>query len=165
LDRKALTLLQDVLNVRQGTAGRDLALAPLGGPLLSGCGTIPATAAAVPAAPGLTVRCGFSGWWIGYFSGLGDLLLGNGVFLLRLLILIRLEQVRRVQEGAFLLTDIDESCLDPGKDGLYPTQVDVTNRAAMVGAVHQQLYQSIIFQDGHTGFPLTPVDQDLTLQL
>ena len=64
----------------------------------------------------------------------------------------------------FLLTDVDEGGLDPRKNRLYPAKVDVTDRAAMVWAVHQQLYQSIVFQDRHPGFPLAPVDQDLALQ-
>jgi hypothetical protein len=70
-----------------------------------------------------------------------------------------------VQKRAFFLTDVDESGLNARKNRLYPAEVDVADRAAMVGAVHQQLNQSIVFQDGHPGFPLAPVDQDLALQV
>jgi hypothetical protein len=35
----------------------------------------------------------------------------------------------------------------------------------VVGPVHEQLYQTVVFQDGHAGFPLAPVDQDLALQV
>jgi hypothetical protein len=34
----------------------------------------------------------------------------------------------------------------------------------VVGAIDQQLYQSVIFEDSHAGFPLTPIDQDLAFQ-
>jgi hypothetical protein len=34
----------------------------------------------------------------------------------------------------------------------------------MVGTIYQQLYQPIVFQDGHAGFALAPIDQDFTLQ-
>ena len=37
--------------------------------------------------------------------------------------------------------------------------------SAVVRPVYQQLHQSIVFQDRHTGFPLAPIDQDLTLQV
>ena len=36
---------------------------------------------------------------------------------------------------------------------------------AVVGAVDEQLDQTVVLQDGHAGFPLAPVDQDLALQV
>ena len=95
--------------------------------------------------------------------GLG-LLLGLGV-LDGLLVLVRLEEVGGVEEGALLLTDVDEGRLDAGQHRLDPSEVDVADRAAMVGTVDQQLDQPVVFQDRHAGFPLAPVDQDLALQV
>ena len=95
-------------------------------------------------------------------SSLGRLVLR---LLDRLLVLVRLEQVGGVEERALLLADVDEGRLDARQHRLDPTQVDVADRAAMVGPVHQQLDQTVVFQDGHAGFPLAPVDQDLALQV
>jgi hypothetical protein len=69
-----------------------------------------------------------------------------------------------VKECAFFLTDIDEGCLNAGENCFDTSEVDVTDRAAVIGPVHQQFYQPIVFQDGHAGFPLAPIDQDFTLQ-
>jgi hypothetical protein len=70
-----------------------------------------------------------------------------------------------VKKGAFFLTDIHERGLNAGKDRLDPTKVDVTDCATMIGTVDQQLYQPVVFQDSHSGFPLASIDQDLTLQI
>jgi hypothetical protein len=35
----------------------------------------------------------------------------------------------------------------------------------MVGPVHEELDEAVVFQDCQAGFPLAPVDQDLTLQI
>jgi hypothetical protein len=87
------------------------------------------------------------------------------VLLLRLLVLVRLEQIRCVKERAFFLTNVDEGGLNTGKHRLDSAQVDVTYRTPVVGTIHEQLYESVIFQDGHAGFALASVDQDLTLQV
>ena len=70
-----------------------------------------------------------------------------------------------MEEGALLLADVDERRLDSGQHRLDPTQVDVADGAAMVRPVHQELDQTIVFEDGHAGFPLAPVDQDLAFQM
>jgi hypothetical protein len=70
-----------------------------------------------------------------------------------------------VKEGALFLTDIYESGLNPGKHRFDSSQVDVTDRAAVIGTIHQQFDQPIIFQDGHAGFALASIDQDFTLQV
>ena len=69
-----------------------------------------------------------------------------------------------MEEGALLLPDVDEGRLDAGEDRLDPAEVDVADGAAVIGPVDQELDQPVVFQDGHAGFPLAPVDQDLTLQ-
>jgi hypothetical protein len=69
-----------------------------------------------------------------------------------------------VKKRALFLTDIDEGGLDTRKDGLDPAKVNVAHGAAVVGTIHQQLYQTVVFQDGHAGFPLASIDQDLALQ-
>jgi len=124
--------------------------------------------APVPAAPAtLPLRRSSLGRRIGGCLGrvVAGLFLGSGFLLLRLLVLVRLQQVGGVQKRALLLPDIDEGGLDAGKHRLHPAQVDVPHRAAVVGAVYQELHQSIVFQDRHPGFPLASVDQDLTLQV
>ena len=70
-----------------------------------------------------------------------------------------------MEERALLLTDVDERCLDARQHGLDPTQIDVADRAPVVRPVDEQLDQTVVFQDGHAGFPLAPVDQDLALQV
>jgi hypothetical protein len=70
-----------------------------------------------------------------------------------------------VEECALLLTDVDEGGLDSREHSLDPPQVDVAHRAPVVGTVHQQFDQPIVFQDSNAGFPLASVDQDFTLQM
>ena len=82
----------------------------------------------------------------------------------RLLVLVRLEQVRGVEEGALLQADVHEGGLNAGQHRFDPAEVDVADRAPVVGAIHQQLDQPVVLQDRHAGFPLAPVDQDLALQ-
>ena len=98
-------------------------------------------------------------------GGLGLRRLAPRLLVDRILVLVRLEQVGGVEERALLLTDVDEGGLDTGQHRLDPAEVDVTDRAPVVGAVDQQLDQTVVFQDGHAGFPLAPVDQDLALQV
>jgi hypothetical protein len=69
-----------------------------------------------------------------------------------------------VEKRALLLADVHERGLDAGQYRLDPAQVDITDGAAVVGPIDQELDQPIVFQDGHAGFPLAPVDQDLALQ-
>ena len=82
----------------------------------------------------------------------------------RVFVFIRFEEVRGVKEGALFLTDVDKSRLDAREHRLDPTEIDVADRAPMIRTIHEQLHQTVVFQDGHAGFPLAPVDQDLTLQ-
>ncbi len=82
----------------------------------------------------------------------------------RLLVLVRLQQVGGVEEGALLLPDVHERGLNAGQHRFDPAEVDVADRAPVVGAIHQQLDQPVVLQDRHPGFPLAPVDQDLALQ-
>ncbi len=80
-----------------------------------------------------------------------------------LVVLVGLEQVGGVQEGALLEPDVDERGLYSGEDGVDATEVDVADGTAMIGTVDQQLDQTIILEDGHARFALAPVDQDLAL--
>ena len=170
LDREGLALLEDVLDVGQRAAGRDLALpglrrrsVALPPPL-----PLPRRRRSAPArhsvrrspAASSTVRPADRG-------GLGSasaLVLLAVLLFVRLLVLVRLQQVGGVEEGALLLPDVHEGGLDAREHRLDPAEIDVADRAAMVGAVDQQLDQPVVFQDGHAGLPLAPVDQDLALQ-
>jgi hypothetical protein len=170
LHREGLSLLEDVLDVGQRAARRDLAL-----PRFS---AVPLTAVSVaspappPVAPATPVGTPFSGSLL-HHDALGGRVRGVGVqlclalplaFFLRLFVLVRLQQIGCVEERALLLPDVDEGGLDSREHRLDPTEIDVTDGAAVVGAVYQELDQSVVFQDGHAGFPLAPVDQDFTLQ-
>ena len=73
----------------------------------------------------------------GGVRGIG--LVGLVGLLLGLVVLVRLQQVRGVEEGALLLADVDEGRLDTGQHRLDPTQVDIADGAAMVRPVHQEL--------------------------
>ena len=68
-----------------------------------------------------------------------------------------------MEKGALLLADVHERGLYAGEDGVDPSEVDVADGAAVIGAVDQQLDQPIVFQDGHARLALAPVDQDLAL--
>jgi hypothetical protein len=95
----------------------------------------------------------------------GGVFLGRVLLLLWLLVLIRLKQVGGVKEGALFLSDVHKRGLNARKHCLDPPQVDVADCAPVIGTIHQQLYESVIFQDGHASFALASVDQDLTLQV
>ena len=69
-----------------------------------------------------------------------------------------------MEEGALFLADVHERGLDARQDRLDPAEVDVADRAAVIGAVDQQLDQPVVFEDGHAGLALAPIDQDLALQ-
>jgi hypothetical protein len=94
------------------------------------------------APPGLPLGSRTLGRSLGRGLGLfgGVLFFFGGFLFLGLLVFIRLEEVGGVQEGTFLLTDVDEGGLNARKHRLHPAEIDVAYRAAMVGAVHQQLY-------------------------
>jgi hypothetical protein len=140
LHRERLALLENVLNVRKGPAGRDLALASLWRWTFGGsCSPIPTPSPTIPTAPPA-----FS-----LLTGISDLLFNdclgtsfldqNRLFrllVLRLLVLIRLEEVGGMKESALFLSDIDESGLNAGKDSLHSAEVDVTYGAAVIGTVN-----------------------------
>jgi hypothetical protein len=69
-----------------------------------------------------------------------------------------------VEEGALLLTDVHEGGLDAWQDGFDPAKIDVPDGTPMVGPVDEKLDQAVVFEDGHAGLPLAPVDQDFALQ-
>ncbi len=103
----------------------------------------------------------FGGRHLGLHGGLARLV---DFLLIRLFILLRLQEVGRVEEGALFLTDVDEGRLDAGENRFDSSEVNVTDRPAVVGTVHQQFDQPIVFQDCHARFPLASIDQDFTLQ-
>ena len=156
-----------------GAAGRDLPLAGFAvgdGPLAGGGRAVPAAAPAAIAAPpaALALGAGASSAGTGASAGVATgsaSAASSSSSLLGLLVLVRLEQIRGVEEGALFLTDVHEGRLDAGQHRFDPTQVDVADGAPMVRAVHEQLHQTVVLQDGHAGFPLAPVDQDLALQV
>jgi hypothetical protein len=168
LNREGLTLLQNILDVGQRSTGRDFALSSLArlGPL--GLRSVVPPPAPVPAPPGALLfhRKLLHGTLDDHFRARrfgGDRLLGGLVF--RLLVLVGLQQIRGVEKGALFLADVDERRLNTGKHRFDPAQIDVAHAPAVVGAIHQQLHQAVVFQDRHAGLPLAPVDQDFTLQV
>src|SRR3954463_248520 len=170
LNGKALPLLEDVLDVGEGPAGRDLALTPFAGLGALRLRAVVAPPAPVATAPG-ALRLGgrivfdrtldhrFGSGRVGDRSGLLRRLF------LWFLVFVRLEEIGRVEECALFLTDVDECRLNAREHRLDSAQVDITNGTAVVGTIHQQLNQAIVFQDSHAGLALAPVDQDFTLQM
>ena len=69
-----------------------------------------------------------------------------------------------MEKGAFFSADVDERGLDPRQNRFDFAEVYVTHRAEGVGTVHQQLNKAVVLQDGHTGFPRAPADENLSLQ-
>jgi len=63
---------------------------------------------------------------------------GVSVFVGILLVLVGLEEIGGVQEGAFLQAYINERRLDAGQDCFNPSLVDVANGPPVVGPVYQQ---------------------------
>ena len=168
LDREVLTLLEDVLDVR-ATRG--------GGRSRAGGSRLPspdrpgrrchgrARRRSRPRQSGFAFRApllqGDDGWVGSLASFSVRLVFGlvGGV-----LVLIGLEQVGGVEEGALFLTDVHEGGLNARQHRLDPAEVDVADGPPVVGAIHQQLHQPVVLEDGHAGLPLAPVDQDLALQ-
>ncbi len=63
---------------------------------------------------------------------------GVSVFVGILLVLVGLEEIGGVQEGAFLQAYVNERRLDAGQDCFNPSLVNVSNGPPVVGTVHQQ---------------------------
>ncbi len=61
-----------------------------------------------------------------------------------LVLVLRLDQVGGVQEGALLGSDVDERSLDPRQDSLDFAEVDVAHRAAGVGTIHQEFNKAVV---------------------
>src|SRR5690606_38247906 len=72
-----------------------------------------------------------------------------------------LEQVGGMEEGALLEADVHEGGLNAGEDGFDLPQVDIPHGPPVVGAVDEEFYQAVVFQDGHAGVALAAVDEDL----
>ena len=78
-------------------------------------------------------------------------------------VLVGLQQIGGMEKRALLLPDVHERGLYSGEDGVDPSEVDVADGAAVIGAVDEELDQPIIFQDRQARFALAPVDEDLAL--
>ena len=97
--------------------------------------------------------------------GLGGFLrLVRRAVLLVQLVLLRLHQVGRVEEGALVGPYVDEGRLDPRQDGFDLAEVDVAHRAAGIGTIHQQLNKGVVLQNRHAGLPRAAIDQNFPFQ-
>src|SRR5205814_8127296 len=81
-----------------------------------------------------------------------------------LVVLVGLDQIGGVEEGALFGADIDERGLDARQDGFHLAEVDVAHRAVGIGTIHQEFNKAVVLQDGHAGLPRVPADQDFALQ-
>src|SRR5690606_10725034 len=121
LDEDGLALLQHVADVGDGAPA---AAAPA-----------PAVAVAVAGPGGLGV--------LGLVGAVLALLL-----LARLLVLLRLDEVGGVEEGALLQADVHEGRLEPGQHRVHAAEIDVPYRPALVRTVVEELDEGVVFQDG-----------------
>ena len=81
----------------------------------------------------------------------------------RVVLVVGLEEIGGVEERALLESDVDECGLDAGKDRFYTTEIDVTDHPAMVGTIDEQLNEPIVLQDCDPRLARGAVDQDLAL--
>jgi hypothetical protein len=144
-----LTLLQNVLDVGKGSARVDFPLPRLGGAAVGIAGPATTAFATGPRTLAATVTT---------IAAVAAIALGHSRFLrllgrepriggvegvpvvvgIRLLVLVGLEKVGCVQEGAFLQAYVDEGRLDAGQDCFNPSFVNVAYGTPVVGPVHQQ---------------------------
>jgi hypothetical protein len=110
-----------------------------------------------PATAPAAVPVGLGGLRLGFLKCLIALLPS------RLLVLLGLEEVGRVEKGALFQPYVNECGLDARKDCLDPAEIDVADDAAVIRPVDEQLDQTVVLEDGHAGFPLAPVDKNLAL--
>src|SRR3954470_10014539 len=136
LNGKALPLLEDVLDVGEGPAGRDLALTPFAGLGALRLRAVVAPPAPVATAPG-ALRFGgrmFYDCTLDHRFGSGRVGDRNGLLrrlFLWFFVFVRLEEIGRVEECALFLTDVDERRLNAREHRLDPAQVDITHCTAV----------------------------------
>jgi hypothetical protein len=70
------------------------------------------------------------------------------------------DEIGRMEEGAFLRPDIDEGGLDSREDGINPSDEDVTNQSLDVWPVDEQLNQLIVFENSDSCFSIRCADED-----
>jgi len=75
------------------------------------------------------------------------------------------DHVRHVQKGAFFLADVHEGGLHPRKNGADGPLVDVPDHPLLFRALHQDLDELPVLQDGDPGLVGRYVDHDLCLQV
>jgi hypothetical protein len=120
-------------------------------------GRVPSPPAS-PATPGGTGNVGLT------HTGGGAVALRDLFRLLvRVVLIVGLEEIRGVEERALLESDIDERGLDAGKDRFYASKIDVPDHATMVRAIDQQLNEPVVLQNGHPRLARGAIDQDLAL--
>ncbi len=67
-----------------------------------------------------------------------------------------------VQEGTLLRPDVDEGCLNAGKNCFYFPEIDVADHAAGVWTVDQELYEPVVLQNRDARFARSRVYEDFT---
>jgi hypothetical protein len=68
-----------------------------------------------------------------------------------------------VEEASLLEPDVDEGGLDPRKDRLHTSLVDVAHQALRVRVVRHQLHQDVVLDDRHPRLLRGGGHQDLAL--
>src|SRR5689334_12478969 len=81
-----------------------------------------------------------------------------------LLVLLGLDQVGGVEEGALVSPDVDECGLDSRKHGLDRAQVDIAHHAAGVRTIDQELNKAVVLQDRDAGLARGPADENFPFQ-
>ena len=110
-----------------------------------------ATAAAV-AAVAIAVSI-FLGWFV-------DLVIFV-VFIFRLVGGLS-DEIRGVEKGALLRTDVDEGCLDSGEHRVDPAKVNVTDHASVVWTIDEKLDELPVLQNRDPRFTRSRVYEDFS---
>ena len=67
-----------------------------------------------------------------------------------------------MEERAFFGSDVDERGLNAGKYCFYPSEVDVADHAARLGAIDQKFNELVVLDDGDPRLSRVRVDQNLS---
>ena len=135
LDQDGLPLLEELLDVGDGGAVADFALAGRA----DGCRRLGGV-------------------------GIGHFVVGV-VAIVGVVVLFGLEEVGGVEERRFFQADVYKGGLDAGENRVDAAKVDVAEGAALIRAIVEQLDEPIVLEDGHAGLPPATIDENFALHV
>ena len=78
-----------------------------------------------------------------------------------ILVIVFAQDIRGMQKGGTLQTDIDEGRLHPGQHAADPASIDIADQAALAGTLNMHLLQDAVLDEGDTGLLWGDIDQQL----